>query len=104
MTAEQPALTDPTPGAAAEAARTAFRTRVAAPGHAVDNARAAAAELAAAFDAGVLRRTPTLDVMLGDLRTALDAGDDHDAGPLGGKSADAARRISAAIGRELDRA
>jgi len=42
--------------------------------------------------------------MLADLRRALDAGDDSDAGPLGGKSADAARRISAAIGRELDRA
>lgn len=91
-------------GPAADAARAAFRARIAEPGHAVDNVRAAAADLEAALDAGALRRTPILNLMLGDLRSALDAGDDGGAGPLGGKSADAARRISAAIGRELDRA
>ena len=91
-------------GPAADAARAAFRARIAEQGHAVDNASAAAADLAAALDAGVLRRTSILELMLGDLRTALDAGDEGDDRPLGGKSADAARRITAAIGRELDRA
>jgi len=51
-------------GAAAVAARAAFRERMAATGHAVDNARAAVAELEAAFDAGVLQRTPAIGAML----------------------------------------
>jgi hypothetical protein len=87
-------------GAAAAAARSAFADRVAAKGHAVENARAAAAGLEAAFGAGVLRRTPALDGMLRDLAAALDA--DAAAGErLGGKSAEAARFILRAIGREL---
>jgi hypothetical protein len=88
-------------GPAAEAARTAFRERMAAKGHAVDNARAAAAGLDVAFASGVLVRTPALDQMLGDLSAALasDGG-----GKLGGKSAEAARFILRAISRELDHA
>jgi hypothetical protein len=65
-----------TTGPAAEAARAAFRERAAAKGHAVDNARLAAA----------------------GLETALE----HDEGErLGGKSAEAARFILRAIDREL---
>jgi hypothetical protein len=87
-------------GAAADAARNAFADQVAARGHAVENARAAAAGLEAAFADGVLQRTPALDTMLGDLAAALDA--DTEAGErLGGKSAEAARFILRAIGREL---
>ena len=87
-------------GSAAAAARTAFADQVAARGHAVDNARAASAGLEAAFAAGVLVRTPALDAMLADLSAALDA--DTEAGErLGGKSAEAARFILRAIGREL---
>jgi len=87
-------------GAAAAAARTAFADQVAAKGHAVDNARAAAAGLEAAFAAGILVRTPAIDAMLRDLAAALDA--DGEAGErLGGKSAAAARFILRAIGREL---
>jgi hypothetical protein len=63
----------------------------------------AAAELEAAFVAGVLVRTPALDRMLADLAVALDA--DVDAGEkLGAKSAEAARFILRAISRELDQA
>jgi hypothetical protein len=70
-------------------------------GHAVDNARAAAEGLEAAFATGALERTPTLDLMLADLGRALAA----DAGEkLGGKSAEAARFILRAISRELERA
>jgi hypothetical protein len=87
-------------GAAADAARSAFADQVAAKGHAVENARAAAAGLETAFAAGFLRRTPALDAMLRDLAAALEA--DTEAGErLGGKSAEAARFILRAIGREL---
>ncbi len=90
----------PSTGAAADAARATFHSHVDARGHAVENARAAIDDLEQAFAAGSLARTPALDLMIGDLRAALD----NDAGgTLGGKSADAARRILAAIGRELDR-
>ena len=89
------------PGPAADAARAAFRAHLEAKGHVVDNARAAVAGLEAAFDAGVLERTPALDGMLRDLASALDA--DGDTGEkLGGKSAEAARFILRAISRELD--
>ena len=40
-------------------------------GHAVDNARVAAAGLEAAFAAGALQRTPLLDQLRGDLAVAL---------------------------------
>jgi hypothetical protein len=90
-------------GPAADAARAAFRARLEAKGHVVDNARAAVAGLEAAFGAGALERTPALDRMLRDLALALDA--DGDAGArLGGKSAEAARFILRAISRELDNA
>lgn len=86
---------------AAEAARAAFRAHLEATGHAVENARAAAAGLETALAAGVLARTPALDRMLEDLAAALDA--DVDAGDkLGAKSAEAARFILRAISRELD--
>jgi len=88
-------------GAAADAARAAFREQVAAKGHAVENARAAMAGLDAAFAAGALTRTPALDQMLADLMLALE----QDEGQrLGGKSAEAARFILRAIDRELDNA
>ena len=87
--------------AAAASARAAFRERAAARGHAVDNARAAAAGLETAFEEGVLQRTPTLDLMLGDLARALDQ---EDGQRLGGKSAEAARFILRAMSRELDNA
>lgn len=70
-------------------------------GHAVDNARAAAAGLEGAFTAGALVRTPTLELMLGDLEQALSADEGQ---KLGGKSAEAARFIMRAIARELERA
>jgi hypothetical protein len=90
-----------TPADAGDAARAAFRLTAEAKGHAVDNARAAVAGLEAAFAAGVLERTPILDLMLADLARALD----QDEGQrLGGKSAEAARFIVRAISRELDRA
>jgi hypothetical protein len=88
-------------GPAADAARAAFRERVEAKGHAVDNARAAAEGLEAAFAAGALERTPTLDLMLADLTQALAADEGE---KLGGKSAEAARFILRAISRELERA
>jgi hypothetical protein len=90
-----------TDGPAAAAARAGFRERIAAPGHAVANARAAVAGLEAAFASGALVRTPALDAMLGDLAVALETGED---GKVGGKSAEAARFILRAIDRELDRA
>lgn len=86
-------------GPAAEAAREAFRTQMEAKGHAVENARLAAAELEAAFAAGSLQKTPVLGAMLADLGVALDQDDGQ---KLGGKSAEAARFIMRAIGRELD--
>ena len=70
-------------------------------GHAVDNARQAVAGLEAAFDAGVLARTPLLDQMLGDLMVALEQDEGQ---KLGGKSAEAARFILRAISRELENA
>lgn len=88
-------------GPAADAARAAFRERMEAKGHAVENARAAVAGLQAAISAGALRRTPPLDGMLADLMVALE----QDEGQrLGGKSAEAARFILRAISRELDNA
>jgi hypothetical protein len=88
-------------GPAAEAARAAFRATEEAKGHAVDNARAAAAGLEAAFASGALQRTPPLAQMLADLGLALEQDDGQ---KLGGKSAEAARFILRAISRELDNA
>jgi hypothetical protein len=90
-----------TSGPGAAQARTDFRQLVDAKGHAVDNARAAVARLEAAFAAGDLERTPTLDGMLGDLMVALEQDEGQ---KLGGKSAEAARFILRAISRELDNA
>ena len=88
-------------GASADAARAAFRERLEAKGHAVENVRGGVAALEAAFAAGDLVRTPVLDRMLADLMLALE----QDAGQkLGGKSAEAARFIGRAISRELDNA
>jgi len=87
-------------GPAAEAARAAFQERLAAFGHVVDNARAAAAGLEAALASGALVRTPALAAMLADLAVAL-AGDPDAGGKVGGKSAEAARFILRAIDREL---
>ena len=88
-------------GPAADEARAAFRERMEAKGHAVDNARAAVTGLEAAFASGALVRTPALDQMLGDLAVALAADEGE---KLGGKSAEAARFILRAMSRELDRA
>ena len=88
-------------GAAAEAARAQFRGLMDAKGHAVDNARQAVAGLEAAFAAGVLVRTPELDLFLADLDRALEQDEGQ---KLGGKSAEAARFILRAISRELDNA
>ncbi|MBI2780583.1 MAG: hypothetical protein HYX55_02150 [Chloroflexi bacterium] len=89
----------PSTGAGADAARAAFRELLDAKGHAVVNARAAAAGLEAAFSRGSLTRTPAIAAMLADLMVALE----QDAGQkLGGKSAEAARFILRAISRELD--
>jgi hypothetical protein len=88
-------------GPAADVARAAFRERMEAKGHAVENAREAIAGLEAAFAEGALQRTPLLDQMLADLMVALE----QDEGQrLGGKSAEAARFILRAIARELDNA
>ena len=88
-------------GPAAEAARSAFRELMEAKGHAVENARDAVAGLEAAFAAGALERTATLDLYLGDLMRALEQDEGQ---KLGGKSAEAARFILRAISRELDNA
>ena len=88
-------------GPAADAARAEVRELVGAKGHAVDNARAAVDRLEAAFAAGDLERTPTLDLMLADLMRALEQ---EEGQRLGGKSAEASRFILRAIDRELDRA
>ena len=74
---------------------------MAARGHAVDNARAAAAVLATAFEAGHLARTPLLTRYLDDLSRALEQ---EEGQRLGGKSAEAARFILRAISRELESA
>ena len=55
----------------------------------------------AAFASGALVQTPALDQMLGDLALALEQDEGQ---KLGGKSAEAARFILRAIGRELDNA
>jgi hypothetical protein len=88
-------------GPAADAARAAFRERMEAKGHAVENAREAIAGLEAAFVDGALVRTPLLDRMLADLMVALEQDEGQ---KLGGKSAEAARFILRAISRELDNA
>jgi hypothetical protein len=85
---------------AAVAARDQFRDQIGAPGHAVDNVRSAVAGLQAAIDAGDLRLTPAMAQMIEDLRVALEQ---DDAQKLGGKSAEAARFISKALLREIDR-
>ncbi|TFG69304.1 MAG: hypothetical protein E4H24_01000 [Thermomicrobiales bacterium] len=90
-----------TKGPAAATARAEVRESIAAKGHTVDNARAVAARLDAAFAAGDLARTPSMDLYLGDLRRALEQDDGE---RLGGKSAEAARFILRAIDRELDEA
>jgi hypothetical protein len=88
-------------GPAAEAARAAFRERMDAKGHAVENAREAVAGLEAAIATGALQRTPLLGQMLADLMVALEQDEGQ---KLGGKSAEAARFILRAISRELDNA
>ncbi len=88
-----------TVGPRAEAARAAFRERLEAKGHAVENVREGVAGLEAAFAAGDLVRTPDLDRMLADLMVALEQDEGQ---KLGGKSAEAARFIGRAIARELD--
>ncbi len=91
----------PSSGPAADEARADVRALIAAKGHAVDNAREAAARLERAFAEGALKRTPFLDQALGDLMVALE----QDEGQrLGGKSAEASRFILRAIDRELDEA
>jgi hypothetical protein len=91
----------PSTGLRADAAREAFREKLAAKGHVVDNVREAVAGLEGAFADGTLQRTPAVDLMLGDLMVALE----QDAGQkLGGKSAEAARFIGRAISRELENA
>jgi hypothetical protein len=90
-----------TEGPSAAAARADVRELIAAKGHTVDNARAAVARLDAAFAAGDLERTSSMDQYLGDLMRALEQDDDQ---KLGGKSAEAARFILRAIDRELDNA
>ena len=90
-----------TEGPAADAARADVRELIAAKGHTVDNARAVIARLEAAFAAGELERTTSLDLFLNDLGQALEQDDDQ---KLGGKSAEAAKFILRAIDRELDRA
>ena len=87
-----------TTGAAADTARAEVRELIAAKGHTVDNARAAVARLEAAFAAGDLLRTTSMDLYLGDLTRALEQ-DERER--LGGKSAEAARFILRAIDREL---
>ena len=91
----------PSTGPAADAARAAFRERMDAKGHAVENARLAADGLDTAFDSGALVRTPALEAMLADLTVALEQDEGQ---KLGGKSAEAARFILRAISRELDNA
>ncbi len=88
-------------GPAADAARQAFRERMDAKGHAVENARAAVAGLESAFTAGALMRTLLLGQMLMDLMQALEQDEGQ---KLGGKSAEAARFILRAVSRELDNA
>ena len=88
-------------GERADAARSAFRERLEAKGHIVENVRGAADALEAAFAGGDLVRSPVLDRMLADLMVALEQDEGQ---KLGGKSAEAARFIGRAISRELDNA
>ncbi len=88
-------------GPGADAARAAFREKMEAKGHAVENAREAVAGLESALADGALSRTPALDAMLADLMVALEQDEGQ---KLGGKSAEAARFILRAIFRELDNA
>jgi len=88
-------------GPGADQARADVRALIEAKGHAVDNARAVADRLDAAFAAGDLERTPSMDLYLGDLMRALEQDDGQ---KLGGKSAEASRFILKAIDRELDNA
>jgi hypothetical protein len=88
-------------GAAAEAARADVRELIGAKGHAVENARAAVDRLDAAFAAGDLQRTPSMEQYLADLMLALEQDEGQ---KLGGKSAEAARFVGRAISRELDNA
>jgi hypothetical protein len=90
-----------TQGPASDAARRDVRELIEAKGHVVDNARAVIDRLDAAFAAGDLQRTPSLDAFLADLMPALEQAEGQ---KLGGKSAEAARFILRAIDRELDRA
>jgi hypothetical protein len=90
-----------TEGPAADAARADVRELIVAKGHTVDNARAAVDRLDAAFAAGDLARTASMDQYLGDLAVALEQDEGE---KLGGKSAEAARFILRAIDRELDAA
>ena len=90
-----------TTGAASDAARADIRELIAAKGHTVDNARAVVDRLDAAFAAGDLVRTPSMDLYLDDLMRALEQDEGE---KLGGKSAEAARFILRAIDRELDQA
>ena len=89
----------PSTGASADAARAAFRERAEATGHVVENARDAVIGLEAAFEGGVLQRTPVIGAMLADLAVVLEQDDGQ---RLGGKSAEAARFILRAVSRELD--
>ena len=88
-------------GPGADAARAAFREHLDAKGHAIENVREGVAALEAAFEQGVLVRTPVLAAMLADLMVALEQDEGQ---KLGGKSAEAARFIGRAISRELDNA
>jgi hypothetical protein len=90
-----------TTGPGADQARADVRALIEAKGHAVDNARAVADRLDAAFAAGDLERTASMDLYLGDLMRALEQDDGQ---KLGGKSAEASRFILKAIDRELDNA
>ena len=90
-----------TESAAAAAARAEVRDLIAAKGHTVDNARAVITRLDAAFAAGDLERSASMDLYVGDLMRALEQDEGE---KLGGKSAEAARFILRAIDRELDQA
>ena len=88
-------------GPGAETARTDVRELIVSKGHAVDNARGVIVRLDAAFAAGDLERTPSLDQYVADLDQALEQDEGQ---KLGGKSAEAARFILRAISRGLDEA
>ena len=96
-----PAAELPSSGPAAETARAEFRAAMDAKGHAVDNARTAAAGLEGAFASGALVRTPALERMLDDLALALEQDDGQ---KLGGKSAEAARFITRRLAQLIDEA